>query len=109
MPTKTRGRPRTNANNVNIDEVLVEFLSEKETDYGNVCYFKIIDNEWSNNEKNITSLEEDDLKMPYWLTEQDDLILKVKSKYCMGDYEQGHMYFVDIMFTSYPMENPFIK
>lgn len=35
--------------------------------------------------KNITSLEEDDLKMPYWLTEQDDLILKIKSKYCMGD------------------------
>ena len=37
MPTKTRGRPRTNTNNVNIDEILVEFLSEKETDYGNVC------------------------------------------------------------------------
>ena len=46
MPTKTRGRPRTNTNNVNIDEILVEFLSEKKTDYGNVCYFKIIDNEW---------------------------------------------------------------
>ena len=29
MPTKTRGRPRTNTNNVNIDEILVEFLSEK--------------------------------------------------------------------------------
>ena len=59
--------------------------------------------------KNITSLEEDDLKMPYWLTEQDDLILKVKRKYCMDDYEQGQMYFIDIMFTSYSMENPPIK
>ena len=59
--------------------------------------------------KNITSLEEDDLKMPYWLTEQDDLILKVKSKYCMDDYEQGQMYFIDIMFTFYSMENPSIK
>ena len=30
MPTKmSRGRPRTNTNNVNIDEILVEFLSEK--------------------------------------------------------------------------------
>ena len=67
MPTKTRGRPRTNTNNVNIDEVLVEFLSEKKTDYGNVCYFKIIDNEWRKM-KNITSLEEEDLNMPYWLT-----------------------------------------
>ena len=52
MPTKmSRGRPRTNTNNVNIDEILVEFLSEKETDYGNVCYFKIIDNEWRKNKK----------------------------------------------------------
>ena len=59
--------------------------------------------------KNITSLEEDDLKMPYWLTEQDELILKVKSKYCMDNYEPQKMYFIDIMFTSYSMENPPIK
>ena len=91
MPTK-RGRPTTNTNNVNIDEILVEFLSEKVTDYGNVCYFKIIDNECKKM-KNITSLEEDDLKMPYWSTEQDDLILKVKSKYCIDEYEPQKMYF----------------
>ena len=109
MPTKmSRGRPRTNTNNVNIDEILVEFLSEKETDYGNVCYFKIIDNEWRKM-KNITSLEEEDLKVPYWLTEQDDLILKVKSKYCMDDYEKEHIYFIDDMFTSYCMDEPPIK
>ena len=27
----------------------------------------------------------------------------------MDDYEQGQMYFIDIMFTSYCMENPPIK
>ena len=27
----------------------------------------------------------------------------------MDDYEQGQMYFIDIMFTSYSMENPSIK
>jgi len=110
MPTKmSRGRPRTNTHNVNIDGILVEFLSEKETYYGNVCYYKIIDNGWRNNEKNITSLEEEDLKVPYWLTEQDDLNLKVKSKYCMDDYDKEHIYFIDVMFTSYCMDKPPIK
>ena len=109
MPTKTRGRPRTNTNNVNIDEILVEFLSEKETEYGDICYFKIVDNEWRKKLKPITSLEEDDLKMPYWLTDDENIILKVKSKYCMDNYEPQKMYFIDIMFTSYSMENPPIK
>ena len=27
----------------------------------------------------------------------------------MDDYEQGHMYVIDTMFTSYSMENPSIK
>ena len=43
--------------------------------------------------KNITSLEEDDLRMQYWLTEQDDLVLKVKSKYCMDDYESKNVFY----------------
>ena len=45
MPAK-RGRPTNNTNNVNIDEILVEFLSEKESEYGAVCYFKIVDSDW---------------------------------------------------------------
>ena len=56
--------------------------------------------------ENITSLEGDDFKIPYWQAEQDDLILKVNSKYCMDDYEQEQMYFIDIMFTSYCMDKP---
>ena len=109
MPTKTRGRPRTNTNNVNIDELLVEFLSEKETEYGDICYFKIVDNDWRKKMKNITSLEEDDLKMPYWLTDDENIILKVKSKYCIDEYEREKMYFIDITFTSYSMDEPPIK
>ena len=51
-----------------MNDILVELLSEKETDYGNVCcYLKIIHNEWGNM-KNITSLGEADLKRSYWLT-----------------------------------------
>ena len=110
MPTKmSRGRPRTNTNNVTIDEILIEFLSEKETEYGAICYFKVIDNEWRRKMKPIISLEEDDLKVPYWLTEDENLILKVKSKYCMGNYEKEHMYFIDVIFTSYCMGEPPIK
>ena len=83
-------------------------MSEKETEYGAICYFKIVDND-CRKMKPIISLEENDLRMPYWSTEQEDLILKVKSKYCADEYEPLKMYFIDIMFTSYCIEEPSIK
>ena len=47
--------------------------------------------------------------MPYWLTDEENLILKVKSKYCIDEYEPQKMYFIDMMFTSYSMDDPPIK
>ena len=47
--------------------------------------------------------------MPYWLTDDENIILKVKSKYCIDNYEKEHMYFIDIMFISYCIEEPPIK
>ena len=49
----------------------------------------------------ISSSEEDDSQMPYWLTANENLILKVKkSKYCTDEYERIQIDFIDIMYSS---------
>ena len=66
-----RGRPSTYTNTIRVDDLDVEFLSKKENDYNaDICYFKVVDANTKTKLKLIQSVEEDEIRMPYWKTEK---------------------------------------
>ena len=103
-----RGRPAKNENKVNINDLVVEFLTTKANDYNaNICYFKIVDVECKANMKSIIGLQDDDLRMPFWKSvDKQELILKVKDKFvnAASDLVKGSEYAIDISFESYNIE-----
>ena len=103
-----RGRPATNENKVNINDLVVEFLTTKANDYNAIiCYFKIVDVECKTKMKSIIGLQDDDIRMPFWKTvDKQDLILKVKDKFvnAASDLVKGSEYAIDITFESYCIE-----
>ena len=66
----TRGRPSKTNDTISINDLTVDLLA-KTNDYGAViCYFKVTYSNIKSKFQRIKSLEEDDLKMPYWKTEK---------------------------------------
>ena len=103
-----RGRPVKNTNTIRVDDLDVEFLSKKENDYNaDICYFKVVDANTKTKLKLIQSVEEDEIRMPYWKTEKHELILKVKDKFINYDQElhRGNLYSINVDFESYSIEN----
>ena len=103
-----RGRPSTNTNTIRVDDLDVEFLSKKENDYGaDICYFKVVDANTKTKLKLIQSVEEDEIRMPYWKTRKRELILKVKDKFINYDQElqRGNLYGINVDFESYSIDN----
>ena len=43
---------------------------------------KFVDKEWKKKMRPITALADEETLMPYWLTDKQDVILKVKEKSC---------------------------
>ena len=103
-----RGRPAKNENKVNINDLVVEFLTTKANDYNaNICYFKIVDVECKTKTKSIIGLQDDDIRMPFWKTaDKQEFILKVKDKFvnAVSDLVKGSEYAIDITFESYCIE-----
>ena len=103
-----RGRPAKNENKVNINDLVVEFLTTKENDYNaNICYFKVVDVECKTKMKSIIGLQDDDIRMPFWKTvDKQELILKVKDKFvnAVSELVKGSEYAIDITFESYCIE-----
>ena len=84
----------------------VEFLASKVDDYDCVnCFFKIIDIDGVNKLKPFMSLNDDkSFKMPIWLSDKQESILKVKNKFIPGnDYVRGGLYTINIEFILYNM------
>ena len=62
-----RGRPSKNTNTIRVDDLDVDFFIKKENDYGaDICYFKVVDANTKTKLKLIQSVEEDEIRMPYW-------------------------------------------
>ena len=101
----TRGRPVKDVNKVNINDLVVEFLATKENDYNaNICYFKVVDVECKTKMKSIIGLQDDDIRMPFWKTsDQQEMIWNVKDKFvnAVSDLVKGLEYAIDIKFESY--------
>ena len=102
-----RGRPTKNNTTININDLSVEFISKKENNYNaNICYFKVVDTDAKNKMKPIRSLEEDDVRMPYW-KDKDNIILKVKDKFVntTDELHRGGLYTANLDFEYYSIED----
>ena len=110
MKASTRGRPIKKNNVVSVNGLETEYLSTIKDKFDNeIAYFKIIDNQLRQKLKplfDVNDKENGTLKLPLWLTEQEDYILKVKSKWMnvSDDLIQQELYYLNIDFTSYTLE-----
>ena len=107
MTQKRVGRPMKNDNKVEVNSLIVEFLSKKKNDYGaEICYMKVVDKEGKKKMKPITVLDDEETRMPYWQTDKQEMILKVKDKFIgsIEPLEQGRLYSIDAEFESYCIE-----
>ena len=89
-----------------VQDLNVEFLASKVDDYDCVnCFFKIIDIDGVNKLKPFMSLNDDkSFKMPIWLSDKQESLLKVKNKFVPGnDYVKGGLYTINIEFILYNM------
>ena len=113
MSKTTRGRPVKNTNVLVVNDLLVEFLSTKKDNYDQeISYLKIIDSGFRVKLKSLFSLNYDgSLKMPIWITEKQEHILKVKSTFIVNhkDLVERDVFVINISFEYYNMEQANIK
>ena len=77
-----RGRPSKNNRKVEVSDLQVEFLSKKRNDFNaDICYMKTVDKEGKKNMSPITVLADEETLMLFWVTDKQDVILKVKERY----------------------------
>ena len=77
-----KGRPQKKNNNVLINDINVEYLSTKVDKFDNsIVYLKLTDPK--NKLKPIIDIQanDNDIRLPIWTTETQDVILKVKEKW----------------------------
>ena len=113
MSKQGRGRPPKSNNTVTINELIVEYLSTKKDNYDNeVSYFKIVDPAFRAKLKPLSSLNEEGLmKMPIWVTDKTEHILKVKSKFVNNsqDLVKNALHIINTNFEFYHMEQNDIR
>ena len=103
----SKGRPVKNNNEVKVNELFVEYLTTKENNYGkHIQYYKIADSYFRSKFKPLFSLNDGDLKMPIWETENKDHILKVGDQWNASLLElvPGSCYVLDLEFKYYDLE-----
>ena len=110
MKASTRGRPQEKNNVITVHALETEYLSTKKDKFDTeIAYFKIIDSQYRHRLKplfDVNDKENGTLKLPLWHTNEEDVILKVKSKWInvSDDLIQQELYYLNIDFTSYTLE-----
>ena len=115
--TKRTPTKHNNNKKVLIQDLHVEFLASKVDDYDCVnCFFKIIDIDGVSKLRPLLGLNDDkSFKMPIWLTDKQESLLKVKKKFVPDDGNgycvKGGLYTINIEFRLYSMtvDNDTIK
>ena len=78
-------------------------ITKPDTYDNEVCYFKIIE---KNIDQKFAVLIKDDLKSPWWKTDEGQTILKVKPKYMkLKEAKKEEVIVVDISFKYYKMND----
>ena len=84
--TEKRGRPKLNKNTFDVNSLLCEYLTTKVDKYDNeISYYKIVDDTFKIKMKNILKEQCDGCLMPFWKTDDQEIILKVKTKNIIPD------------------------
>ena len=107
MMKGSKGRPVKQNNVVKVNEIIVEYLTTKQNNYSkNIMYFKINDSSFRSKFKPLFSLNDGDLKLPLWETENKDFILKVGDQWNASLLEMvnGACYVLDFEFKYYDLE-----
>ena len=79
--TEKRGRPRKTTNTFDVNDLLCEYLTTKVDKYDNeISYYKIVDDTFKIKMKNILKEQCEECKMPFWKTDDQEIILKIKTK-----------------------------
>ena len=79
--TEKRGRPKLNKNTFDVNDLLCEYLTTKVDKYDNeISYYKIVDDTFKIKMKNILKEQCEECKMPFWRTDDQEIILKIKTK-----------------------------
>ena len=104
--TEKRGRPKKNTNTFDVNGLLAGYLSTKTDKYDNeISYFKLIDKNLKNKMSNILKEVCDEIKMPFWKTEDHEYIFKVRKKYTPKNIlGVNDIVTVNITFKHYCME-----
>ena len=104
--TEKRGRPKKSTNTFDVNGLLAEYLSTKTDKYDNeISYFKLIDKNLKNKMSNILKEVCDEIKMPFWKTEDHEYILKVKKRHTpKTTLDVNDIVTVNLMFKHYCME-----
>ena len=102
-----KGRPKLKNNEIKVNEIIVEYLTTKQNNYSkNIMYFKINDSSFRSKFKPLFSLNDGDLKLPLWETENKDFIIKVGDQWNASLLEMvpGSCYVLDLEFKYYDMD-----
>ena len=84
--TERRGRPKRNTNTFDVNNLTTEYLSTKTDKYDNeVSYYKIIDKNYKQKMSSILKEQCDECRMPFWKTDDQEIILKVKTRNIIPD------------------------
>ena len=103
--TEKRGRPKKNTNTFDVNGLLTEYLSTKIDKYDNeISYFKLIDKNLKNKMSAILSQQCDECKVPFWKTEDQEYILKVKKHIPKNILDVNEIVTVNMTFKHYCME-----
>ena len=79
--TEKRGRPKKEKNTFDVNDLLCEYLTTKVDKYDNeISYYKIVDDTFKIKMKNILKEQCEECKMPFWRTDDQEIILKIKTK-----------------------------
>ena len=82
MIQQRRGRPSKSIHKVEASSLQVAFSSKTRNDYNvEICYMRIVDKEGKQKMRPIIVLADEEILMPYWVADKQDVILKVRENH----------------------------
>ena len=107
MLQQRRGRPMQHNHKVEVSNLQVGFSPKKRNDYNaDICYMKIVEKEGKKKMRPITVLADEEILMPYWVSDKQDVILKVRDTFILTiePLQVGRAYSIDAEFESLCIE-----